>query len=239
MRKILKYPIFIFGLLVIILIVSVYVYMVSIGYPYADITGIYWLFGFPLIYSPLLIISAFLIYRKIPKRWTYEIVLIVIYLLVLNFIGTKPEPANEIYLYNQSQPLSKYDQNFIIVFGVEGQPEMDDNLFLTNKINIPKDGIYMTSSTWWVGWSGRKHPWQIVGLNEWNHGAFTDCGMYVCNDATGIKFNYLAMTVNPSDGFDEEWLESVSDLICKKMNDEGLMSDLEKGCGENWGNESD
>jgi hypothetical protein len=127
----LKNPIFTFSILVFLFGLFIFFFI----YGFWGIGAILWLYG---VYAILVLVSFLLKKFKIAKRQIVEWSLIVIYVLSHTLYYLHWDVGSEIYFDNNEEPFVGQNQNFVIVFGIENQPELENNYFTNNEIHIPK-----------------------------------------------------------------------------------------------------
>ena len=217
-----KYPVFLLAIPVFILGLFPLVKYLWMGIGYT-------LFVY-VPYIVLLIISVLLLLFKVPHRPKIEAVLLVAYATLLSLTYMYESHENDIYLYNESKPFVGNNQSFIIIFGVNGAPELDNNKFFNNKIRIPEDGILLTATD--INFYEERTPHGFLGLNYRDDVAVTyETGSqeYWCNGKSNYKFAFTSATINPADDYDIEWFYNIQEEICLKLENQEITNDLDKG----------
>ena len=184
--------------------------------------AILWLFG---IYTILILISFILKKYKIKYRQIIEWTLIFVCVLSHTLYHLNWDVGSEIYFGNENQPFVGINQSFIIVFGIENQKKLESNYFTNNKIEIPENGILLTSSK--KETFKYRYSFPVVGSGEKFSATYFE--QYNCYGEKNYKFNYVIGTISDLGEVDYKYRDSIGDLICEKLKDKDLKNNLKVG----------
>jgi len=181
-----------------------------------------WLWG---VYLILIFISFLLKINKTKHRKTIEWILIGVYVLFHSLYYIHWSVGTKIYFPNQNQPFVGNNQNFIIVFDIEGELRLPDNFFTDNKIYIPQNGIILTSS------STRDYKQSYTYLNREIMERFVTSSFvtYNCFGKENYKFEYLMGSVNDEGILDYVYRDSITSIICNLLEEHKVKNNLDKG----------
>jgi Leucine-rich repeat (LRR) protein len=187
--------------------------------------GIYsvlYLFG---VYSILLLVSFFLKKSKIRNRNILEYGLILIYVISHTLYYLNWDVGSELYFNENKVPFVGNNQNFIIVFGIDGKEELPNNTFTDNEIYIPENGILLTSSST----DSYKHSYRFEKDGSGSRFVtdyFEECN---CYGIANHQFNYVVGAINDSGTIDYNYENAILETICDKLNTGGIKSNLTSG----------
>lgn len=135
------------------------------------------------------------------------------------------DAGTELYFNDNKTPFVGENQNFLIVFGIEGQEKLPDNKFSNNQIFIPEDGILLTSSKTDI----YRHRYQFIKKGSGNKFITSHFEQYDCYGKRNHKFKYLIGSINDSGTIDYIYKDSILDCICDKLNRKEIRSYLKSG----------
>jgi len=181
----LKNPIFTFSILVFLFGLFIFFFI----YGFWGIGAILWLYG---VYAILVFVSFLLKKFKTAKRQIIEWSLIIIYVLSHTLYYLHWDVGSEIYFDNNEEPFVGQNQNFAIVFGIENQPELENNYFTNNEIHIPKNGILLTSSK--KTDFKQRYRFPVTGTGEKFTTTYYE--RFNCYGKDNFKFDYVVGAIN-------------------------------------------
>jgi hypothetical protein len=214
----LKNPIYTFSILVFLFGLFIFFFI----YGYWGIGAILWLYG---IYTILVIVSFLLKKFKIAQRQTIEWSLIIIYVLSHTLYYLHWDVGSEIYFDNYEKPFVGQNQNFVIVFGIENQPELENNYFTNNKIYIPENGLLLTSSEK----SDFKLRFRFPDNQAAKKFTISNFERFNCYGKDNFKFDYVIGAINDKGEIDYNFRDSITDIICNKLNYGDLKKSMPGG----------
>ena len=215
-----KNPIFTFTILVFLFAILLYVILGFWG-----LGAILWIFG---VYIILIVSSLILKKLKVKNRNLIEWTLIFLFILSHFLYYLNWDVSSEICFNDNENPFVSKNQSFIIVFGIENQPKLENNYFSNNEIQIPENGILLTSSN--KEEFKQRYKFPIVGTgNKFKTSHFEQ---YACYGKQNHKFNYVVGTISNQRDIDYEYRDSIGDILCKKLNKEEIHSNLKSGYKE-------
>lgn len=213
-----KNPIYSFSLIVFLF----GLYVIFFVYGLMGIFSVLYLFG---VYSILLIISFLLKKSKIGHRNIIEYGLIFIYVISHTLYSLNWDVGCELYFNENKAPFVGNNQNFIIVFGIDGKEKLPNNTFTDNKIFIPENGILMTSSN--TDSYKYRYRFEKDGSgNRFGTNYFEQCN---CYGKANHKFNYVVGAINDSGAIDYNYESLILETICDKLNTGKIKSNLASG----------
>lgn len=213
-----KNPIFTFSIIVFLFGLFIFFFI----YGFWGIGAILWLY---VVYTILVLVSFLLKKFKVAKRQRIEWTLIIIYVLSHTLYYLHWDVGSEIYFDNNEKPFVGQNQNFIIVFGTENQPELENNYFTNNKIHIPENGILLTSSK--KTDFKQRYRFPVTGTGEKFTTTYYET--FNCYGKENFKFDYVVGAINDKGEVDYKFRDSIADIICNKFNNGDLTNDLPKG----------
>lgn len=214
----LKNPIFTFSILVFLFGLFIFFFI----YGFWGIGAILWLYG---VYAILVLVSFLLKKFKIAKRQIIEWSLIIIYVLSHTLYYLHWDVGSEIYFDNNKEPFVGQNQNFIIVFGIENQPELENNYFTNNEIHIPKNGILLTSSK--KTDFKQRYRFPVTGTGEKFTTTYYE--RFNCYGKDNFKFDYVVGAINDKGEIKYKFRDSIADFICNELNKGSIKNTLQKG----------
>ena len=187
--------------------------------------GIYSLIYLLFAYSILVAISYGLQKINISNRITIEYCLILLFVVSHALYYYHWDVGTEIYFDNNKEPFTGENQDFIIVFGIENQQKLPDNFLTNNKIQIPENGILLTSSDT----KSYKHRYTFKSTeisNRFVYNYFETCN---CYREDNHKFEYVIGGLTKSNRVNQKFKDSITTEICNILNKKELKSALESG----------
>lgn len=215
---IIKSPIYLFGGLVFLF--GLFVLFFVFGF--WGIYAVLYLYG---SYAILMGMSFILKKLRVAYRSFYEIGLIIIHVSVHTLYYLHWDVGSELYFEDNQKSFVGKDQHFIIAFGIEGQPKLQDNIFTDNEIYIPESGILLTASDT----ESLQHRFRFddksIG-DRFYIGYFEQCE---CYGKANHKFNYVVGAINDSAEISPAYKDSLLGLVCQRLNTGEIMSNLAAG----------
>lgn len=181
-----------------------------------------WLWGVYLI----LILTSFILEKsKVKYRRSIEWILIGIYVLFHTLYYVHWNVGTKIYFPNQKQAFIGNNQNFVIIFNIEGKPKLPDNFFIDNRIYIPETGVLLTSSSEEDYKQSYSYPFQEK-MEKFTTSNFES---YNCFGKENFKFEYLIGSVNKKGNLDYAYRDSIAGIVCKLLEEHRIENNLAKG----------
>jgi hypothetical protein len=213
-----KNPIYSFSLIIFPVIGSLVYFL----YGFWGIGVLIWLWG---IYLIMILTSFILKKNEVNNRIQIEFILIGIYVVFHSLYYTNFNVGTKIYLQNQEHPFIGNNQNFIIIFNVKGKKKLANNFFTDNKIYIPENDIFLTSSNE----NEFKQKYSFANKNIMEH--FTISSFETCNcyGKENYKFEYIIGSVNDKGNIDYHFRDFKVEEICKLLSNQVIKNNLIKG----------
>jgi len=213
-----KNPIFSFSILILLFGLFIFFFI----YGFLGIGAILWLYG---VYSVLVFISFFLKKFKVAKRQLIEWSLIIIYILSHTLYYLHWNVGSEIYFDNNEKPFVGQNQNFAIVFGIENQPELENNYFTNNIIHITSNGILFTSSK--KTDFKQRYRFPVTGTGEKFTTSYNE--RFNCYGKDNFKFDFVVGAINNKGQVDYKFRDSIAEIICNELSNGELKNKTPKG----------
>jgi Leucine-rich repeat (LRR) protein len=174
----------------------------------------------------LLIITSFILKKtNANNRIQIEWILIASYFLFNSLYYVHFSVGTEIYFYGEKKPFIGKNQNFVIIFDVNGEKKLPNNFFSNNKIHIPENGIVLTSSKK----EDYKQRYSFRSQRIMKSFATANFEKYNCFGIDNYKFEFLIGSVNEKGIIDYRFRDLIANKICKLLEEKRIKNSLAKG----------